>query len=147
MVFFSFFLEEKNTGKNGFWLLGSVERPSGNRISHYPISYSPGFGRSGGARVGRKSSEIFFLPDRHTDFIFAIIGEELGFVGTSLVVVLFAIILWRGWKIAQEAQDEFLGLLAMGITISIMLQVFINMGAVLKLIPVTGGNSAFGELW
>jgi len=97
-----------------------------------------GSGGMVGRGLGESRQKFFFLPDRHTDFIFAIIGEELGFVGTSLVVVLFAIILWRGWKIAQEAQDEFLGLLAMGITISIILQVFINMGAVLKLIPVTG---------
>ncbi len=96
---------------------------------------------SGGVRgvgLGESRQKFFFLPDRHTDFIFAIIGEELGFIGTSAVIILFIIVLWRGWKIVQESQDEFRGLLAMGITLSIMLQVFINMGAVLKLLPVTG---------
>ncbi len=54
------------------------------------------------------------------------------------MVILFIIILWRGWKISQGSQDEFRGLVAMGVTLSIILQAFINMAAVLKLLPVTG---------
>jgi len=91
-----------------------------------------------GRGLGESRQKFFFLPDRHTDFIFAIIGEELGFIGTSAVVILFIIILWRGWKISQGSQDEFRGLVAMGVTLSIILQAFINMAAVLKLLPVTG---------
>ncbi len=98
------------------------------------------FGSGGmfGRGLGESRQKFFYLPDRHTDFIYAIIGEELGFVGTLTVLTLFGIILWRGWLIARKCQNEFLGLLAMGITASIFLQAVINLGAVLKIIPITG---------
>jgi len=88
--------------------------------------------------LGESRQKFFFLPDRHTDFIYAIIGEELGFVGTALVVVLFGVILWRGWRIALQSDNEFEALLSMGIVASILFQALINMGAVLKFLPVTG---------
>ncbi len=98
------------------------------------------FGSGGilGRGLGESRQKFFYLPDRHTDFIYAIIGEELGFVGTSVVLILFGMILWRGWHIAKRCQNEFLGLLAMGVTASIFLQAAINLGSVLKIIPVTG---------
>lgn len=91
-----------------------------------------------GRGLGESRQKFFFLPDRHTDFIYAIIGEELGFVGTVLVVVLFGIILWRGMCIALRSGHDFEGLLAMGIVASILIQAIVNMGAVLRLFPVTG---------
>ncbi len=97
-----------------------------------------GSGGIWGRGLGESRQKFFFLPDRHTDFIYAIIGEELGFVGTVLVVVLFGIVLWRGLSIALRSRDEFEGLLVMGIVASILLQALINMGAVLRLLPVTG---------
>lgn len=97
-----------------------------------------GSGGLWGRGLGESRQKFFFLPDRHTDFIYAIIGEELGFVGTVFVVILLGIILWRGWCIALQSDDEFQGLLAMGIVASILVQALINMGAVLKLLPVTG---------
>lgn len=97
-----------------------------------------GSGGVWGRGLGESRQKFFFLPDRHTDFIYAIVGEELGFVGTVFVVVLFGIILWRGLCIALRSSNEFEGLLAMGIVASILIQTLINMGAVLRLLPVTG---------
>jgi len=97
-----------------------------------------GSGGIWGRGLGESRQKFFFLPDRHTDFIYAIIGEELGFLGTLAVLVLLGIILWRSWRIALNTHDEFGFLLAMGILSMIVLQAFINMGAVLRLLPVTG---------
>ncbi|MEN3202304.1 MAG: putative lipid II flippase FtsW [Atribacterota bacterium] len=97
-----------------------------------------GSGGLWGRGLGESRQKFFFLPDRHTDFIYAIVGEELGFVGTTLVVILFAIILWRGLHIALQSNSEFEGLFAMGIVASILIQALINMGGVLRLLPVTG---------
>ncbi len=97
-----------------------------------------GSGGIWGRGLGESRQKFFFLPDRHTDFIYAIIGEELGFAGTILVVVLLGIILWRGWCIATRSDDDFLGLLVMGIVVSMLSQALVNMGAVLRLLPVTG---------
>lgn len=91
-----------------------------------------------GCGLGESRQKFFFLPDRHTDFIYAIVGEELGFIGASVVVLLFGILLWRSWKIAYQSEDEFQSLLVLGIASAILIQAIINMGAVLNLIPVTG---------
>lgn len=97
-----------------------------------------GSGGIWGRGLGESRQKFFFLPDRHTDFIYAIVGEELGFIGTFSLIVLLVIILWRGWRIAIEARDEFRCLLAMGIVAMIIIQAFVNMGAVLQLLPITG---------
>lgn len=91
-----------------------------------------------GRGLGESRQKFFFLPDRHTDFIYAIVGEELGLVGTFGLVLLLGIILWRGWKIALGTNDAFRSLLAMGIVAMIILQAFVNMGTVLRLFPITG---------
>ncbi|HSV31207.1 MAG TPA: putative lipid II flippase FtsW [Atribacteraceae bacterium] len=91
-----------------------------------------------GLGLGESRQKFFYLPERHTDFIFAIIGEEFGFVGTLSILVLFGVILWRGWRIAVQTQNEFEGLLAMGLTLSIFVQATINLSVVLKIIPITG---------
>ena len=91
-----------------------------------------------GRGLGESRQKFFYLPDRHTDFIFAIIGEELGFIGTLGVVILFGVLFWRGWLIAVRSVDDFQAMLAMGITLSILLQVIINMSSVLRILPVTG---------
>jgi cell division protein FtsW len=79
-----------------------------------------------------------FLPTPHTDFILSIIGEELGLLGTLLVLTLFIIIFQRGIKIAKEANDAFGVFLALGISISIISYAFINAAVVTNIIPVTG---------
>jgi cell division protein FtsW len=79
-----------------------------------------------------------YLPNAWNDFIFAIIGEELGFAGGLLVIVLFLIVAYRGLRVALGAPDTFGGLLAAGITVFITLQAFVNIGVVVSLLPVTG---------
>lgn len=100
--------------------------------------YALGSGGLFGMGLGRSRQKFFYLPEQHTDFIFAILGEELGFIGTSLVVVLFLLFAWRGFKIAINAPDNFSRLLAAGITIMITFQAAINIGVVSGALPVTG---------
>jgi cell division protein FtsW len=82
--------------------------------------------------------KLFFLPEPHTDFIFAIVGEEIGFVGAMAVVVLFAVLLWRGTRTAVRAGDPYRASLAVGITGLLVGQAAINMGVVSGLLPTTG---------
>jgi cell division protein FtsW len=82
--------------------------------------------------------KLFYLPEPHTDFIFAVSAEELGLVGAFLIVVLFAIFLWRGVRVALRTQDTFGRFLAVGITSMIVLQAFINISVVLGLMPTKG---------
>ena len=78
------------------------------------------------------------LPEAHTDFIYAIVGEELGLFGTCSLLAGFIIILWRGFRLYWIALDDFGRFLALGITVSIVLQAFINMSVTLNLAPTKG---------
>ncbi|MFW5897066.1 MAG: putative lipid II flippase FtsW [Bacillota bacterium] len=100
--------------------------------------YALGAGGLLGLGLGASHQKFLYLPEQHTDFIFAIIGEEMGFLGSLVVVVLFAVFLWRGLTTAALARDAFGSLLATGITVMIVLQAFINIGAVTSVLPVTG---------
>jgi cell division protein FtsW len=82
--------------------------------------------------------KLFYLPEPHTDFIFAVSAEELGLVGAFLIVVLFAIFLWRGVRVALRTRDTFGRFVAVGITSMIVLQAFINISVVLGLMPTKG---------
>ncbi len=82
--------------------------------------------------------KLFYLPEPHTDFIFAVTAEELGLVGALTVVILFAIFLWRGTRAALRMQDNFGRFLAVGITSMIVLQAFINISVVLGMMPTKG---------
>jgi cell division protein FtsW len=82
--------------------------------------------------------KLFYLPEPHTDFIYAVIAEELGLVGATLVVVAFVVIAWRGLAIALAAPDRFGAFLALGITTMIALQAFVNISVVLGLVPTKG---------
>jgi cell division protein FtsW len=82
--------------------------------------------------------KLFYLPEPHTDFIFAVIGEELGLVGTTLTLLAFLIITWRGVQVAGRAPDRFGGFLALGLTGMIAVQAFINLSVVVGLMPTKG---------
>ena len=82
--------------------------------------------------------KLFYLPEPHTDFIFAVTAEELGLVGALAVIILFAIFLWRGTRAALRTQDNFGRFLAVGVTSMITLQAFINISVVLGLMPTKG---------
>jgi cell division protein FtsW len=82
--------------------------------------------------------KLFYLPEPHTDFIFAVTAEELGLVGSLVIVLLFAIFLWRGIRTSLRTQDMFGRFLAVGITSMIVVQAFINISVVLGLMPTKG---------
>lgn len=91
-----------------------------------------------GVGLGQSRQKFFYLPEQHTDFIFAILGEELGLVGTLLVIFIFLVIMYRGFKIAIQASHPFYRLLGAGITFMIALQACINIGVVTAILPATG---------
>jgi len=82
--------------------------------------------------------KLFYLPEPHTDFIYAVIGEELGLLGTTAVLACFCVITWRGLRIALRAPDSFGAFLAVGLTAMIALQAFVNISIVLGLLPTKG---------
>lgn len=91
-----------------------------------------------GAGFGNSKQKLSWLPEGHTDFIFAIIGEEFGFLGCFFLICLFGILLHRGFIIAKKCPDMFGKLLAVGITFSICFQAFINMSVASSFVPATG---------
>jgi cell division protein FtsW len=82
--------------------------------------------------------KLFYLPEPHTDFIYAVISEETGFIGASLVLLCFCVIAWRGLRTAMRAPDTFGAFLALGITMMLVLQAFVNISVVLGLMPTKG---------
>ena len=83
-------------------------------------------------------SQLNFLPENHTDFIFAVVGEEFGFAGAALLLFLYLLVLWRGMQIARDASDIFGRLLAVGITSMLAFHVLVNVGMTTGIMPVTG---------
>ena len=97
-----------------------------------------GSGGVTGAGLGNGSSKWYYLPEVHTDFIFSLIGEELGLIGTVFTLFLFAVFVWRGLRIAILSEEPFFSLLAMGITAMIGVQTLINFFVATGMMPVTG---------
>ena len=111
------------------------------QVSGYQIIqslYAIGPGGLMGLGLGQSRQKFYYLPEPQTDFIFAVLSEELGFIGGSFVILLFALLLWRGIRIALRAPDLFGSLLAVGIIGMLAIQVMINIGVVTGLMPVTG---------
>jgi len=97
-----------------------------------------GSGGLWGLGFGQSRQKYLYLPMPHTDSIFAIIAEELGFIRTSFFLLVFLAIIFKGFQIAKKAPDNFARLLATGITFWILVQAFINIGSMLNIIPMTG---------
>jgi len=97
-----------------------------------------GTGGITGTGLMEGKQKLFYLPEPHTDFIFAVTAEELGLVGALLVVTLFAIFLWRGMRASWRTEDIFGRYLAVGITSMVVLQAFINISVVLGMMPTKG---------
>lgn len=100
--------------------------------------YALGSGGLFGVGLGQSRQKFFYLPEQHTDMIFAIIGEELGFIGAVTSLLLFALFAWRGYKVAVNAPDGFSSLVAAGLTSMITLQAALNIGVVTSSLPMTG---------
>ena len=96
-----------------------------------------------GVGLGRSRQKFLFLPEEHNDFIFAIVCEELGLIGTSIIMLLFAALILRGYWIALHTRDRFGSLLVVGVTTLIALQTFLNISVVTGLLPTTGISLPF----
>ena len=91
-----------------------------------------------GVGLGAGRQKLFYLPEAHTDFIYAVIAEEAGLIGTAAVLTLFVAILWRGYRIASRVGDSYLKLCAMGFVLLLVVQALMNMSVVLSLAPNKG---------
>jgi len=139
-----FFILSADYRKNriiGFLFPG--KDPHGISFQPLHLKISLGSGGLWGLGPGQGKEKLFYLPAPYTDSIFAVIGEELGFIGTTLIVILFSLLAWRCLKIVKKAPDEFGKLLAMGLTLSICFQAIINMGVSTVLLPTTGTTLPF----
>ncbi|MBS5968226.1 MAG: stage V sporulation protein E [Clostridium perfringens] len=112
--------------------------PAGDGYQLIQSFYALGAGGVTGLGIGQSRQKTLYMPEPHNDFIFAIIGEELGLIGCTVVILLFIIFVYRGIKIAMSAKDEYGTLLAVGITSIIGLQAIINIAVVTGSMPVTG---------
>ena len=118
--------------------LDPFEDPLGRGFQIIQSLIAVGTGGILGAGFMRSRQKLFYLPEPHTDFIFSVIGEELGLIGALALLGAFTVILWRGVVIARRAPDLFGALLASGLTALIVGQAFINMSVSLGLLPTTG---------
>lgn len=117
--------------------------PKGDGYQIIQSLYAVGSGGLLGLGFGNSRQKYLYLPEAHNDFIFAIVCEELGFVGATLIIVLFALLIIRGYWIALHARDKFGSLLAAGITTMVALQTVLNIGVVTGVLPVTGAALPF----
>ena len=116
---------------------GRDPRGAGYQIIQSKIAVGSG-GLVGKGYLEGSQSQLEFLPERHTDFIFSVLGEEFGFIGTMVVVALFAFIFYSGIKIAARCRSKFTSYLAWGAVTILVFQFFVNVGMTLGLMPVTG---------
>ena len=100
--------------------------------------YAIGSGGLFGVGLGQSKQKYLYIPEPHNDFIFAVLAEELGFVGCTVIILLFAIFIWRGILIAMKAKDMYGSLIAIGITSLVGIQAIINIAVVTSSIPNTG---------
>src|SRR5467141_2412620 len=114
------------------------EEPLGRGFQIIQSLISVGAGGVTGLGFMEGKQKLFYLPEAHTDLIFAVVGEELGMIGTYAVLALFVLFLWRGLRASMRAPDLFGFYLALGITMMVCVQAFINMSVVLGLLPTKG---------
>ncbi|BAC18864.1 peptidoglycan glycosyltransferase FtsW [Corynebacterium efficiens] len=119
-------------------LFGNFQDTRGTAFQSYQGFLSLADGSATGVGLGQSRAKWFYLPEAKNDFIFAIIGEELGLLGGALVIGLFATLLYFGLRTAKRSRDPFLSLMAATLTASVVSQAFINIGYVIGLLPVTG---------
>jgi cell division protein FtsW len=97
-----------------------------------------GAGGLWGRGIGESRQKLFYLPEAHTDFIFAVAGEELGFLGSAGLIAAFAVLVWRGLRVGLRAPDGFGAYLALGLTLLLATQVLVHLGVVTGLLPTKG---------
>lgn len=112
--------------------------PLGKGFQIIQATIAVGTGGIDGVGLMEGKQKLFFLPEPHTDFIFAVIGEELGLLGSVAVLAVFGVILWRGLRAAAQSPTEFGRLLATGLTVMVVGQAMVNISVVLGLLPTKG---------
>jgi cell division protein FtsW len=112
--------------------------PGGLGFQTLQLEIAFGSGGLTGLGLGESRQKFFYVPGAHTDGIFAIIGEEAGLIGAVAVLMLFVLLVWRGFRIAYRARESFGQLLAVGIVAWIAIQALLNMGGISRAIPMTG---------
>jgi cell division protein FtsW len=112
--------------------------PSGRGFHILQLLIALGSGGIRGLGIGASRQKFFYVPGSHTDGIFAIIGEEMGFIGAVLVIALFALLIYRGFRAVANARDDFGALLTVGVISWIAYQTLINIGGITRSIPLTG---------
>lgn len=110
---------------------------SGYQVIQSKVAVGSG-GLTGKGLGSGSQTQLKFLPEQHTDFIFSVLGEELGFAGASAALMLFAVIIFRGFRAAQKSKGRYSALVCAGLTSMLTLHIFINIGMTVGLMPVTG---------
>jgi rod shape determining protein RodA len=110
---------------------------AGYNLQQAQIAIGSG-GLFGRGYLNGTQTNLDFVPEQHTDFVFTVVGEELGFMGAMLLLGLFAVLLWRGFRTALMSRDSFGTLLATGIVTMMAFQIFVNLGMTMGIMPVTG---------
>ena len=117
--------------------------PRGKGYQTIQSLYAIASGGLMGLGLGNSRQKYLYIPEPQNDFIFAIVCEELGFVGAAIIIILFALLVWRGFVIAMKARDKFGAMLAVGLTVQVGLQAILNIAVVTNLIPNTGISLPF----
>jgi len=117
--------------------------PIGKGLQSIQSLYAIGSGGLFGLGLGKSRQKFLYLPEEHNDFIFSIVCEELGLIGAGIILVLFAVLILRGYWIAIHSRDRFGSLMVTGVTTLLALQTFLNVAVVTNLIPVTGISMPF----
>jgi len=133
LIFFSSYRRERL-----LTFLNPARDPLGASYHIRQVLIAIGSGGLFGVGLGQSRQKYEYLPEATTDSIFAVIAEELGFIGAVSILVLFLLIIWRGMRIAKEAPDSFGRLLAVGITAWIGFQALVNLSAMVAIVPLTG---------
>jgi cell division protein FtsW len=121
-----------------FGFMSAEDEPGGRGFHILQLLIALGSGGIHGLGIGASRQKFFYVPGSHTDGAFAILGEELGFIGAVLVIALFAFLIYRGFRTVLNARDDFGALLTVGVISWIAYQTFINIGGITRSIPLTG---------
>jgi len=125
-----------------FWDPARDPMGEGYNVTQSLVAIGSG-GLTGKGLGSGSQSQLRFLPERQNDFIFAVIAEELGFLGVTTLLGLFAVLFYRGYRLAARAHDDFTVFLTIGLVVSIAIEVLVNVGGNLRLMPVTGVTLPF----
>ncbi len=130
------------TNRFSYWL-DPFSDPQGLGYQTLQSLYAIASGGLLGLGIGQSRQKYLYLPEPQNDFVFAVVCEELGFVGAVFIIILFALLIWRGFSIAAKARDRFGSMLAVGLTTQVGLQVILNIAVVTNTIPNTGISMPF----